>query len=57
VARAFYDMSEIEGVLEKKRRELALRSDFNMCDTFKMFGGLSKGQQGVDCDDMFETIT
>jgi hypothetical protein len=33
-------MTEIEGELEKKRRELALRSDFNLCDVFKMFGGL-----------------
>jgi hypothetical protein len=37
-------MSEIEGRLEKKRREVALRSDFNLCDVFKMFGGLSKGK-------------
>uniref|UniRef100_A0A7S3CLS2 EF-hand domain-containing protein n=1 Tax=Strombidium rassoulzadegani TaxID=1082188 RepID=A0A7S3CLS2_9SPIT len=57
VARAIFDMTEIEGLLEKKRRELVLRSDFNLCDTFKMFGGLSKGIQGIDCDDLFSTIT
>lgn len=57
MARAFFDMTEIEGELEKKRRELALRSDFNLCDTFKMFGGLSKGVQGVDCDNLYDTIT
>ena len=50
-------MAEIDGVLEKKRRELALRSDFNMCDVFKMSGGLSKGTQGIDCDDLYHTIT
>jgi Ca2+-binding EF-hand superfamily protein len=50
-------MSEIEGKLEKKRRELSLRSDFNMCDVFKMFGGLSRGKQGIDCDDLYSTIT
>jgi hypothetical protein len=50
-------MTEIEGQLEKKRRELVLRSDFNLCDTFKMFGGLSKGKHGVDCDDLYSTIT
>jgi hypothetical protein len=37
-------MCEIEGVLEKKRRDLVLKSDFNLCDIFKMFGGLSKGK-------------
>jgi ribosome-binding ATPase YchF (GTP1/OBG family) len=43
-AQALFDMTEIEGKLEKKRRELTLRSDFNMCDVFKMFGGLSRGK-------------
>ena len=38
-AQALHDICEIEGKLEKKRRELALRSDFNLCDVFKMFGG------------------
>lgn len=49
-------MTEIEGKLEKKRRELTLRSDFNLCDVFKMFGGLSRGKQGIDCDDLYNTI-
>lgn len=49
-------MTEIEGKLEKKRRELTLRSDFNLCDVFKMFGGLSRGKQGIDCDDLYHTI-
>lgn len=55
-AQALLDMTEIEGKLEKKRRELTLRSDFNMCDVFKMFGGLSRGKQGIDCDDLYNTI-
>jgi len=49
-------MTEIEGKLEKKRRELSLRSDFNMCDVFKMFGGLTRGKIGIDCDDLYGTI-
>lgn len=36
-AQAICDMAEIEGQLEQKRRELSLRSDFNMCDVYKMF--------------------
>lgn len=50
-------MSEIEGALERKRRELALRSDFNMCDVYKMLIRLQEGKRGVDCDDLYETIT
>lgn len=56
-SQALFDMTEIEGDFEKKRRELVLRSDFNMCDVFKMFGGLSKGKRGIDCDDLYNTIT
>jgi len=37
---ALSDMCEISGELEKKRRELAIRADFNMCDTYKMFSRL-----------------
>lgn len=56
-AKALFDMTEIEGALEKKRREVVLRSDFNLCDVFKMFGGLSGGKRGIDCDDLYSTIT
>ena len=54
-ARALLDMTEIEGELEKKRREVVLRSDFNLADIFRMFGGLSKGKRGVDCDYLYDT--
>ncbi len=56
-SKALLEMTEIEGELEKKRRELVLRSDFNLCDVFKMFGGLSRGKRGVDVDDLYGTIT
>lgn len=36
-ANALYDICTMEGNLEKRRRELALQPDFNMCDTYKMF--------------------
>jgi Ca2+-binding EF-hand superfamily protein len=52
------DMTEIEGELENKRRQLALRSDFNLGDVFRMFGGLdNKNKIGIDCDDLYYTIT
>ena len=43
-ARALLDMTEVEGECEKKRRELVLQADFNLCDIFKMFGGLNNGK-------------
>lgn len=57
LAQAFCDMCEIEGTLERKRRELALRSDFNMCDLYKLLVNLKEGKRGVDCDDLFIAIT
>ena len=57
-ARALIDMIEIEGELEKKRKELTLRSDFNIGDAFRMFGGLdNKNKIGIDCDDLYFSIT
>ena len=55
-AQAICDMSEIEGQLEQKRRELALRSDFNMCDAYKMFTQLDASKRGIDPDDLFATM-
>lgn len=52
-AQAICDMCDLEGQLEKKRRELALRSDFNMCDTYKMMIRLQEGKKGIDCDDLY----
>lgn len=46
----------MEGNLEKKRRELALCSDFNLCDVYKMFLQLNINKPGVDCDDVFFTL-
>jgi Ca2+-binding EF-hand superfamily protein len=49
-------MCEVAGELEKKRRELAIRADFNMCDVYKMFCRLDLDKRGVDCDDLYFTI-
>jgi len=46
-------MCVLEGQLEKRRRELALRADFNLCDTYKMFLQLNINKPGIDCDDVF----
>jgi hypothetical protein len=50
-------MCETEGTLERKRRELALRSDFNMCDIYKLLINLKEGKRGVDCEDLFAAVT
>jgi Ca2+-binding EF-hand superfamily protein len=50
-------MGEIEGELEKRRRELAIISDFNICDVYKMFTNLDSVKKGIDADDLYRTIT
>jgi Ca2+-binding EF-hand superfamily protein len=50
-------MCVLEGQLEKKRRDLALRTDFNLCDTYKLFLNLQMGKPGIDCDDVYAAIT
>lgn len=56
-AEALCDMCVLEGQLEKKRRDLALRTDFNLCDTYKLFLNLQMGKPGIDCDDVYAAIT
>lgn len=48
-------MCETEGVLEKKRRELTIQSDFNICDSWKMFTRLKEKKKGIDAEDLFYT--
>eukprot|EP00349_Pseudokeronopsis_sp_Brazil_P011708 CAMPEP_0202979440 /NCGR_PEP_ID=MMETSP1396-20130829/85583_1 /ASSEMBLY_ACC=CAM_ASM_000872 /TAXON_ID= /ORGANISM="Pseudokeronopsis sp., Strain Brazil" /LENGTH=193 /DNA_ID=CAMNT_0049718853 /DNA_START=1273 /DNA_END=1851 /DNA_ORIENTATION=+ len=49
-------MVEVESALEKKRRELALRSDFNLPDAFKLFNSMKNHHRGIDCDDFFSIL-
>ena len=56
LAQAMCDMSELEAKLEKMRRELALRTDFNMTDAYKMFNRSSAFKKGIDCDDFFHAL-
>lgn len=49
-------MCVMEQQLEKKRRELALCADFNLCDVYKMFMQLKVNKPGIDCDDVFFTL-
>ena len=54
--QAICDLCELEGSLEQKRRDLALRQDFNMCDIYKMMTQLKLGKRGVDCEDLYTTM-
>ena len=49
-------MSEIEGRLEKIRKDLALRTDFNICDLFKLFLSKNTTKKGIDCDDFYVAL-
>lgn len=46
-------MMEVEAILEKKKRELAMRSDFNLTDAFKLFNSVKNHRKGIDCDDLY----
>jgi hypothetical protein len=51
-AQAICDMCDVEGLLEKTRRELAIRSDFNICDTYKLLSRLDAVKKGADVNDL-----
>jgi hypothetical protein len=42
--------------MEKKRRDLALRPDFNMADCYMMFSNLGASKQGINSDDLFKCV-
>jgi Ca2+-binding EF-hand superfamily protein len=50
------DIMEVQGDLEKRRKELALRSDFNLNDAFKLFNNVKNNRKGIDCDDLYHTL-
>ena len=50
-------MTVIEAQLEKKRWDLGMSSDFNLCDTFKMLGGLGGGKFGIDYNNLYSAVT
>lgn len=47
---------QVESDLEKKRRELALRQDFNLTDAFKLFNSVKTGKRGFDVDDLYYVL-
>lgn len=56
-AQQLCKICDLEGELEKKRRELALQPDFNMCDTYKMFLRLKDPNvKQVVSDDVLYTL-
>lgn len=52
-------MMQVEGTLEKKRRELAMRPDFNLSDAYKLFTSVSNKKhstRGFDVDDLYQVL-
>ena len=49
-------MMQTEGNFEKKKRELSLRSDFNLTDAFKMFNSVKNHRRGIDVDDLYYVL-
>ena len=56
LVQAFIDMMQTEGNFEKKKRELSLRSDFNLTDAFKMFNSVKNHRRGIDVDDLYYVL-
>jgi|LakMenEpi03Aug12_release.lakeMendotaPanAssembly.Ray.scaffolds.fasta_scaffold407561_1 hypothetical protein len=47
-------MTHLEGELEKKKRNLALRPDFNMGDAYTLFANLNR--TGVTSDEVYKCV-
>jgi Ca2+-binding EF-hand superfamily protein len=49
-------MCNLEGQMEKCRRDLALRPDFNMGDCFNMFSNFGRSAHGITSEDVYLCI-
>jgi hypothetical protein len=49
-------MMQVEGDLEKKRRELGMRQDFNITDLYKLFNSVKANKRGFDVDDLYYVL-
>lgn len=47
---------QVEGDLERRRRELAMRQDFNITDAYKLFNSVKNGKRGFDVDDLYYVL-
>lgn len=54
--QTFVDMMQVEGDLEKKRRELGMRQDFNITDLYKLFNSVKQNKRGFDVDDLYYVL-
>ena len=54
--QTFVDMMQVEGDLEKRKRELAMRQDFNLTDAYKLFNSVKQGKRGFDVDDLYYVL-
>jgi Ca2+-binding EF-hand superfamily protein len=52
LAKSLVDMMEVEGQCERKRRDLAMRTDFNLRDCFHLFCHENKNKRGCDVEDL-----
>lgn len=54
--QTFVEMMQVEGDLEKRKRELAMRQDFNLTDLYKLFNSLKQNRRGFDVDDLYYVL-
>jgi len=51
--QSLFDITVLEGKIEKARKDLINMSDFNYTDAFHLLTNLQHGKKGIDCDDFF----
>ena len=54
--QTFVDMMQVESDLERKRRELGMRQDFNITDLYKLFNSVKQNKRGFDVDDLYYVL-
>ena len=54
--QTFVDMMQVEGDLDRRRRELAMRQDFNITDCYKLFNCVKQNRRGFDVDDLYLSL-
>lgn len=47
---------QVEGDLDRRRRELAMRQDFNITDCYKLFNCVKSNRRGFDVDDLYYVL-
>jgi hypothetical protein len=54
--QTFVDFMQVEGDLDRRKRALAMRQDFNLTDCYKLFNSVKQNKRGFDVDDLYYVL-